>query len=67
MGVGKYNPVCGNMSFKMFKFLDPSISVTFPSSTLFHYPILLTLADGNIHTTNELVAIEIQMISLLHC
>lgn len=55
------------MSFKMFKFLDPSISVTFPSSTLFHYPILLTLADGNIHTTNELVAIEIQMISLLHC
>lgn len=37
---------------------------TFPSSTLFHYPILLTLADGNIHTTNELVAIEIQKLSI---
>ena len=33
---------------------------TFPSSTLFHYPILLTLADGNMHTTNELIAIEIE-------
>ena len=26
---GKYNPVCGNMSFEVFKLLDPdSISVT---------------------------------------
>ena len=37
---------------------------TFPSSTLFHYPILITLADGNIHTRNELVAIEIEMLSI---
>lgn len=30
---GKYNPVCGNMSFEVFKFLDPvSISVTLTSS-----------------------------------
>ena len=30
---GKYNPVCGNMSFEIFKFLDPdSISVTLTSS-----------------------------------
>lgn len=29
----KYNPVCGNMSFEVFKFLDPdSISVTLTSS-----------------------------------
>ena len=37
---------------------------TFPSSTLFHYPILLTLADGNMHTTNELIAIEIEKLSI---
>ena len=30
---GRYNPVCGNMSFEVFKFLDPeSISVTLTSS-----------------------------------
>lgn len=30
---GKFNPVCGNMSFEVFKFLDPnSISITLTSS-----------------------------------
>ncbi len=30
---GQYNPVCGNMSFEVFKFLDPnSISITLTSS-----------------------------------
>jgi DNA (cytosine-5)-methyltransferase 1 len=30
---GKYNPICGNMSFEVFKFLDPdSISITLTSS-----------------------------------
>lgn len=30
---GKYNPVCGNMSFEVFKFLDPaSISITLTSA-----------------------------------
>lgn len=30
---GKYNPVCGNMSFEVFKFIDPdSISITLTSS-----------------------------------
>lgn len=30
---GKYNPVCGNMSFEIFKFLDPgSISITLTSA-----------------------------------
>jgi len=30
---GKFNPVCGNMSFEIFKFLDPdSISITLASS-----------------------------------
>ena len=30
---GKYNPVCGNMSFEVFKFLDPSsIAITVVSS-----------------------------------
>ncbi len=30
---GKYNPVCGNMSFEVFKFLDPDgISITLTSS-----------------------------------
>lgn len=30
---GKFNPVCGNMSFEIFKFLDPeSISITLTSS-----------------------------------
>ena len=31
--MGKYNLVCGNMSFEVFKFLDPeSISITLTSS-----------------------------------
>ena len=30
---GRFNPVCGNMSFEVFKFLDPeSISITLTSS-----------------------------------
>ncbi len=30
---GRYNPVCGNMSFEVFKFLDPdSVSITLTSS-----------------------------------
>lgn len=30
---GKYSPVCGNMSFEVFKFLDPqSVSITLTSS-----------------------------------
>lgn len=30
---GKYNPVCGNMSFEVFKFLDPeSVAITLTSS-----------------------------------
>ncbi len=33
---------------------------SFPSSTLFHYPILLMLADGNVHNRNELVSFEIE-------
>lgn len=37
---------------------------TFPSSTLFHYPILLTLSDGNVHTRNELVSVEIDKLSI---
>ncbi len=31
--MGKYSPVCGNMSFEVFKFLDPqSVSITLTSS-----------------------------------
>lgn len=37
---------------------------TFPSSTLFHYPILMMLADGNVHNRNELVAFEIEKLSI---
>ena len=37
---------------------------TFPSSTLFHYPILLLLADGNVHTTKELIGYEIEKLSI---
>lgn len=33
MNDGKYNPVCGNMSFEVFKFLDPQgISITLTAS-----------------------------------
>lgn len=37
---------------------------SFPSSTLFHYPILLLLADGNVHSTKELIAYEIKKLSI---
>lgn len=37
---------------------------TFPSSTLFHYPILLLLADGKIHTVKEMVVYEIEKLSI---
>lgn len=36
----------------------------FPSSTLFHYPILLLLADGKVHTRSEMVALEIKKLSI---
>lgn len=36
----------------------------FPSSTLFHYPILLLLADDKVHTRREIVAHEIKMLSI---
>ncbi len=36
----------------------------FPSSTLFHYPILLLLADGKEHTRNEMIALTIKMLSI---
>lgn len=38
--------------------------VTFPSSTLFHYPILLLLADGKEHTRSEMIALEIEKLSI---
>lgn len=37
---------------------------TFPSSTLFHYPVMLLLADGKVHTRTELVAYEIEKLSI---
>lgn len=38
---GKYNPVCGNMSFEVFKFLDPdSISITLTSSDANHLGVI---------------------------
>ena len=33
---------------------------TFPSSTRFHYPILLLLADGKEHTRKEMLVLEIE-------
>lgn len=37
----KYNPVCGNMSFEVFKFLDPdSISITLTSSDANHLGVI---------------------------
>ncbi len=36
----------------------------FPSSTLFHYPVLLLLADGKIHTRSEMVSLEIKKLSI---
>lgn len=40
------------------------VSNTFPSSTLFHFPIMLLLSDGKIHTRKELVAFEIKKLSI---
>lgn len=38
---GRYNPVCGNMSFEVFKFLDPdSISITLTSSDANHLGVI---------------------------
>lgn len=38
---GRYNPVCGNMSFEVFKFLDPeSIAVTLTSSDANHLGVI---------------------------
>ena len=37
---------------------------TFPSSTLFHYPILLLLADGKEHTREEMVKLEIKNLTI---
>ena len=48
---------------QIYKTIDMA-DKTFPSSTLFHYPILLTLADGNIHITNELISFEIEKLSI---
>lgn len=36
----------------------------FPSSTLFHYPILLLLADGKEHTREEMVRLEINSLTI---
>ena len=36
----------------------------FPSSTLFHYPVLKLLVDGNIHTREELIEISTEVLSL---
>ena len=38
---GRYNPVCGNMSFEVFKFLDPeSIAITLTSSDANHLGVI---------------------------
>ena len=38
---GRFNPVCGNMSFEVFKFLDPnSISITLTSSDSNHLGVV---------------------------
>lgn len=36
----------------------------FPSSTKFHYPVLLLLADGKVHSRSEMIALEIEMLSI---
>ena len=36
----------------------------FPSSTLFHYPVLKLLADGNVHTREESLTICIEELSI---
>ncbi|WP_051522954.1 GIY-YIG nuclease family protein [Prevotella sp. P6B4] len=36
----------------------------FPSSTLFHFPILALLADGNVHTSKEIREYEIKSLSI---
>ena len=37
---------------------------TFPLSTLFHYPVLLALADGKEHCINELIKKTIEMLKI---
>lgn len=37
---------------------------TFPSSTLFHYPVLLALADGKEHCPKELIRRTIEMLNI---
>ena len=37
---------------------------TFPSSTHFHYPILLLLSDGKVHTRSEMMKIEIEKLAI---
>ena len=39
-------------------------NISFPSSSLFHYPILLVLADGQEHTKKEFIAKEIEVIGI---
>lgn len=36
----------------------------FPSSTKFHYPILLLLSDGKVHTRKEMMDLEIKMLNI---
>lgn len=36
----------------------------FPSSTQFHFPILSLLADGEVHTREEMVKLEIERLSI---
>lgn len=37
---------------------------SFPSSTLFHYPALMLLSDGNVHTSKEIISAEIEKLSI---
>lgn len=37
---------------------------TFPPSTLFHYPILLLLSDGQEHARSEMVQFEIEKLAI---
>ena len=37
---------------------------TFPSSSLFHYPVMLLLSDGKVHTRTELITFEIEKLEI---
>ncbi len=37
---------------------------SFPSSTLFHFPALMLLSDGKVHTTKDLISVEIERLSI---